>query len=163
MGDLAFEFQCSFGAGSMRTTVLIADDHRLYADALHAMLSPSYDVVAIATNGRELTDLAVEFEPDLIVTDISMPVLNGLAAVRILATMGLHCKIIVLTMHMDVSLAVETFRSGASAFVLKTASLQEFTEALKVVEGGGCYLSSQLPSDLVTLLAKAARHPAVGG
>ena len=77
--------------------------------------------------------------------------------------MGLQSKVIVLTMHVDVSLAVDAFRSGASAFVLKTASLAEFREALQVVQGGGCYLSSQLPSDLVTVLAEAASRPAVGG
>jgi len=147
----------------MRPTILIADDHRLYADALRSMLNPAYDIVGIATNGRELTELAARFKPDLIVTDISMPLLNGLEAVRILATMGLPSKVIVLTMHMDVSLAVEAFRSGASAFVLKTANSAEFTEALAVVQGGGCYLSSQFPSDLVTVLAEAASHPAVSG
>jgi len=147
----------------MRPTVLIADGHRLYADALSAMLSPTYEIVGIGTNGRELTELAVRFEPDLIVTGISMPVLNGLEALRVLKTMGLHSKVIVLTMHVDVSLAVDAFRSGASAFVLKTASLEEFTNALQVVQGGGCYLSLQLPSDLVSVLAEAASHPAVGG
>ena len=142
----------------MRPTILIADDHRLYADALCSMLSPAYETVAIATNGQELIKLAVQFEPDLIVTDISMPVLNGLQAVRTLGTMNISSKVVVLTMHPDVSLAVEAFRSGASAFVLKTASAAEFRKALQVVQGGGCYLSSQLPSDLVTVLTKAACH-----
>ena len=145
----------------MRPTILIADGHRLYADALSAMLSPAYDIVGIATNGRELTDLAVRFEPDLIVTGISMPMLNGLEAVRTLAAAKLHGKVIVLTMRNDVRLAVEAFRSGASAFVLKTASSAEFREALDVVQSGGCYLSSQLPSDLVTVLAEAARQTAL--
>jgi DNA-binding NarL/FixJ family response regulator len=147
----------------MRTTILIADGHRLYADALSAMLSPAYEIVGIVTNGQELTELAVRLEPALIVTGISMPLLTGLEALRALKTMGLHSKVIVLTMHVDVSLAVDAFRSGASAFVLKTASLAEFEKALQVVQGGGCYLSSQLPSDLVTVLAEAASHPAVGG
>ncbi len=147
----------------MPPTVLIADGHRLYADALSSMLSPAYEIVGIGTNGLELTELAVRFEPDLIVTGISMPVLNGLEALCVLRTKGLHSKVIVLTMHVDVNLAVEAFRSGASAFVLKTASLEEFRKALQVVQEGGCYLSSQLPSDLVTVLAEAASHPAVGG
>jgi DNA-binding NarL/FixJ family response regulator len=147
----------------MRTTILIADDHRLYADALSAMLSPAYDIVGIGTNGRELTELALRFDPDLIVTDIPMPLLDGLEVLRVLKTMGLQGKVIVLTVHVDVNLAVEAFRSGASAFVLKTASLAEFRKALQVVQGGGCYLSSQLPSDLVTVLAEAASHPAFGG
>ena len=63
-------------------------------------------------------------------------------------------------MHRDVSLAVEAFRLGAAAFVLKTASRTEFMEALAVVQGGGCYLSSQFSCDLITVLAEAACRPA---
>jgi DNA-binding NarL/FixJ family response regulator len=103
----------------------------------------------------------VRFKPDIIVTDHSMPLLNGLDALRTLASMGLSSKFIFLTTHRELSLAVEAFRSGASAFVLKTASSAEFREALDVVQGGGCYLSSQLPSDLVTVLADAARQKAL--
>ncbi len=156
MRDLKFQSHCFFRADSMRTTILIADDHRLYADALREMLSPAYEIVAVATNGRELTELAARFSPDVVVTDISMPVLNGLEAIRTLATMGLHCKVIVLTMHRDVSLAVEAFRLGVSAFLLKTACSDEFTKALAVVLGGGRYLSLQFPCDLVAILAEAA-------
>ncbi len=149
----------------MRPTILIADDHRLYADALRSMLSPAYEIVGIATNGQELTELAVQFKPDLIVTDHSMPLLNGLRAVHALARMGLRSKFIVLTMHRDVSLAVEAFRSGASAFVLKTASRDEFTKALAVVQGGGCYLSVQFPCDLILCLRRplAAQRSAICG
>ena len=144
----------------MPPTILIADDHRLYADALRAMLRPTYEIVAIAANGQELSELALQFEPDLIVTDHSVPRLNGLSAVRALSRRGLHSKFIILTMHRDVSLAVEAFRLGAAAFVLKTASRTEFMEALSVVQGGGCYLSSQFSCDLITVLAEAARRPA---
>jgi DNA-binding NarL/FixJ family response regulator len=144
----------------MRPTILIADDHRLYADALRSMLSPAYEVVGIATNEQELTELAVQFKPDVIVTDHSMPLLNGLNAVRALTRMGLHSKFIILTTHRDVSLAVEAFRLGAFAFLLKTASSDEFKQALAVVQGGGCYLSVQFPSDLEAILAEAACRPA---
>ena len=125
------------------------------------MLSPTYDVVGIATNGKELIDLAVKLKPNLVLTDLSMPLLNGLDAVQTLAGMGLRSKFIVLTMHADLSLAVLVFRAGASAFVLKTASGDELKEALQTVQKGGCYLSPQFPSDLVSVLAEAARRPLV--
>jgi two-component system, NarL family, response regulator NreC len=97
----------------------------------------------------------------VILTDASMPLLNGLDAVQFLTGMGLRTKFIVLTMHADISLAVRVFRAGASSFVLKSASGDELKEAIKVVQSGGCYLSPQFPSDLVTVLAEAARRPLV--
>jgi len=144
----------------MRPTLLIADDHQLFAESLRSLLSPSYDIVGIATNGRELTELALQFKPNLVLTDLSMPLLNGLDAIQGLTAMGLRSKFIVLTMHVDMSLAILVFRAGASAFVLKTAKGDELKEALQVVQRGGHYLSPQFPCDLVTVLAEAARRPA---
>ena len=145
----------------MRPTLLIADDHQLFAESLRSLLSPIYDVVGIAGNGKELTEMAMKLKPNLVMTDLSMPQLNGLDAVQALTGAGLRSKFIVLTMHTDISLAVLVFRAGASAFVLKTASGDELKEALKVVYGGGCYLSPHFPSDLVSVLAEAARRPLV--
>jgi len=145
----------------MRPTLLIADDHQLFAESLRSMLGPSYQVLGIAANGKELIELAVRLKPDLVLTDLSMPLLNGLDAMQALVGRGLRTKFIVLTMHADVSLAVLVFRAGASAFVLKTASSDELKEALKVVQSGGCYLSPQFPSNLVSVLAEAARRPLV--
>ena len=143
----------------MHPTILIADDHQLFAESLRSLLANSYDVVGIATNGRELTELAVKFKPNLILTDISMPLLNGVDAVEALTSMGVRSKFILLTMHTDISLAVLAFRAGASAFVLKTAKGDELLEALQAVHRGGYYLSPQFPCDLVTILAEAARRP----
>jgi DNA-binding NarL/FixJ family response regulator len=143
----------------MRPTLLIADDHQLFTESLRSLLSSTYEVVGIAANGRELTELAVKLKPNLVLTDLSMPFMNGLEAVQTLAGMGLRSKFIVLTMHVDQSLAVLVFRAGASGFVLKTASGDELKEALRVVHRGGCYLSPQFPSDLVSVLAEAARSP----
>ena len=125
------------------------------------MLTASYEIIGIAPNGHELTELALSHKPDLILTDVSMPMLNGLDAVQRLSAMGLRSKFVILTMHRDVALAVQAFRAGASALVLKTASRDEFIEALEVVHRGGCYLSPQFPCDLITLLAEAARRPSV--
>ena len=145
----------------MRPTLLIADDHQLFAESLRSLLSSTYEVVGIASNGKELVELATKLKPTLVMTDLSMPQLNGLDAVQTLTGAGLRSKFIVLTMHTDISLAVLVFRAGASAFVLKTASGDELKEALAVVHRGGCYLSPQFPSDLVSVLAEAARRPLV--
>ncbi len=144
----------------MRPTVLIADDHQMFAEALRSILSPAFEVVGIASNGRELTEMAAQHKPEIIVTDLSMPLLNGLDALANLTKSGLRSKFIVLTMHADVGVAVEAFRSGASGLVLKTAGSGELLEAVKTVYKGGCYLSPKFPCDLVALLAEAARRPA---
>lgn len=143
----------------MRARILIADDHLLFAESLRPLLAESHDVVGIVTNGKDLLEMATRFKPNLVLTDMSMPLLNGLDAVRTLNETGLRCKFIVLTMHADLSLAVLVFRAGASGFVLKTASRDELKEAIKVVLSGGCYLSPQFPGDLVSVLAEAARRP----
>lgn len=141
-------------------TILIADDHQLLAESLRSLLSPTFQVVGIATNGRELIDLAVKHKPNMILSDVSMPIMNGLDALGALKKLGLRCKYIMMTMHFDLSIAVEVFRSGASAFVMKTATGNELKEALQTVHRGGYYLSPQFPCDLVTVLAEAARRPA---
>ena len=148
------------GMFPIRPSLVIADDYRLYAESLSLMLNPLYETVAIATNKQELIESAARLNPDLIVTDILNPLISGLEAVHTLAAMSIRIKVIVLTMHVDLDLAIAAFRSGASAFVLKTSTADEFRKALDVVLGGAYYLSSQFPSDLVTVLAKAARDHA---
>ncbi len=140
-------------------SILIADDQQLFAESLRSFLSPPYEVLGIATNGRELVDLALQHKPNMILSDVSMPIMSGLDALNTLKKAGLRNKFVMLTMHFDLSIAVEVFREGASAFVMKTASGEELKEALQSVYRGGYYLSPQFPCDLVTVLAEAARRP----
>src|SRR5271169_1713491 len=137
-------------------SILIADDHQLIAESLRSLLSPTYQVIGIASNGRDLIELAVQHKPNMILSDVSMPLMNGLDAVSALKKLGSHSKFLMLTMHFDLSIAVEVFRRGASAFVMKTASADELKEAIQTVYRGGYYLSPQFTSDLVTVLAEAA-------
>lgn len=147
----------------MRNRILIADDHRILAEALCRLLSASYDVIGIASNGRELIALARELNPEVIVLDISMPLLNGMEALRMLRRAGVRSKFVILTMHADVSLASEAFRCGASAFVLKQAAGEELNTAITSALRGRHYLSSSFPVDLVNLLAEAVRRPNAQG
>ncbi len=144
----------------MRPTVLIADDHQLFAESLRALMGLTYDVVGTAKDGRELIELALKFKPTLILTDLSMPMMNGLDAMKTLDEKGIRSKFVILTMHDEKKLAVRVFRAGASAFLLKTAQVDELMKALEVVLKGGHYLSSNFSCDLVTVLVEAARIPA---
>jgi DNA-binding NarL/FixJ family response regulator len=143
----------------VRPRILIADDHQLFAESLRSLLGTSYDVVDIAANGRELSEMTVRYNPDVVLANLSMPLLNGLEALQTLSRMRLRSRFIVLTMQVDISVAVLVFRAGASAFLLKSAHTDELTDALQVVLRGGHYLSKQFPCDLITVLAEAARHP----
>ncbi|HLJ85914.1 MAG TPA: response regulator transcription factor [Candidatus Angelobacter sp.] len=147
----------------MRTRILLADDHKVLNEGLGKLLSQYYDVVATACNGHELMALAKEHNPDVIVTDISMPLLNGMDALRMLKKAGIRSRFVILTMHFDVSLAVEAFRAGASAYVLKQAAAEEIRSAVDAALRGRTYLSSTFPMDLVSVLAEAARRPAGEG
>lgn len=142
----------------MRITILLADDHKMFAEALSKLLVPTYEVIGNASNGRELLTLARELNPDVIVMDVSMPLLNGMEVLRMLKRDAIRAKCVILTMHADVNLAAEAFRYGAAAFVLKQAASEELNTAIVTALRGRYYLSSSFPVDLVTLLAEAVRH-----
>ena len=144
----------------MRPRILIADDHQMFADSLHALLGQTYDVVGLVKDGRELIDKAIQHKPDVILTDLAMPHITGLDAIPAIRQKGVKSKFIVMTMHEDLSLAVLVFRAGASAFLLKTARGDELKKAMETVLRGGYYLSRECSSDLLTVMAEAARHPA---
>lgn len=142
----------------MRAKILLADQQKILTDGLSKLLEQFYDVVATAANGYELISLAKELNPDVIVTEISMPLLNGMDALRALNKSGARAKFVVLTMHLDMGLAVQAFRTGASAYVLKQGSSEDIHAAVEAALHGRYYLSATFPADLVTVLAEAARH-----
>jgi DNA-binding NarL/FixJ family response regulator len=132
--------------------VLIADDHAIVADGLYLLLRDEFDVVGAARDGSELLELATQTRPDVIVTDISMPSLNGIDAIRQMRTGGCTAKFIVLTQHKDANVAAEAFRVGASGFVLKHAAGQELADAIREVVQGRSYLTPLIAKDLIGLL-----------
>lgn len=143
----------------MRPRLLLADDQRVFTEALAALLSSEYEVVGAALTGHELTILAREHKPDVILAELAMPLLNTLDAFQMLRAEGLKSKFVVLTSYLDVGLAIEAFRAGVSAYVLKTAGKKELLAALETALQGRMYLSTAFPVDLLTLLADAARRP----
>jgi DNA-binding NarL/FixJ family response regulator len=143
----------------MRARLLLADHQKILTDGLSKLLEQFYDVVGTAINGYELVSIAKELGPDVIVTEISMPLLNGIDALRLLKKSGVRSKFVILTMHMDMDLAVQAFRAGCSAYVLKVGSSEEIHVAVEAALHGRYYLSASFPVDLVAVLAEAARHP----
>jgi len=127
-----------------RAKVVIADDHPFVLDGLANLLKDRFDVVAMVTDGHQLVDAAASLRPDVIITDISMPGLNGLEAFGRLKAAGSAARVIVLTLHADAHLAAEVMASGASAFVVKLLASSELITAVEHVLLGQTYLTPSL-------------------
>lgn len=131
-----------------RSRVLVADDHRIVAEGLRGILEPTYELVGIVENGRELVDQAMALQPDVIVADITMPLLNGLDAMALLQRQDCRSKFVFLTMHKDVTYAAKALRQGALGYVLKHSASEELLKALQAVLAGEKYVSSEIASGL---------------
>ncbi len=131
-----------------RARVLLADDHRLLADALKSMLEPEFEVVGTAFDGQSLVEEAERLQPEIVVLDIAMPRLNGLDAARKLRQKMPAVKLIFMTMNEDPYLVGEAFRAGASAFLLKRAAAFELTDAIATALRGGTYVSPEAAAGL---------------
>ena len=140
-----------------KTRVLLADDHVLVARGLAELLKDTFDLVGIVHDGRALLESADRLRPDVVVTDISMPLLNGLDAVRQIRACHAGIKIVILTMHADTQTAVTAFRAGARGYVLKVSPEHEFITAIEQVALGRAYVSPLVAKDLIDVLIEAAR------
>lgn len=138
-----------------RTRVLLADDHIIVAQGLQVILKDLFELVGIVTDGRALLESARELKPEVIVTDISMPLLNGLDAVRKMRAEGIGAKVIILTMHTDSHLAADAFRAGVSGYVLKQAAGEELVAAIQEVVRGRSYLTPLIARDMISVLMEA--------
>src|SRR5580698_3981279 len=136
------------------TRILIADDHRLLADACKSLLEPEFQIVGIVTDGRCLIHSAVELKPDIIILDIYMPQLNGLdAAVQVKHKLP-RVKLVFLTMNMAADVAAEAFHRGASAYVPKQSAGDELVFAVRKVQQGLSYLSPLVAQETVMYLQR---------
>jgi DNA-binding NarL/FixJ family response regulator len=141
--------------------VLLADDHQLLLGAFEKLLAGECDIVGQVSDGRALVAAAEKLKPDLIVLDISMPLLNGLEAGRQIKRKLRDVKLVFLTMNEDSDLAAEAFRSGASAYLLKRSAASELTTAIREVMQGRSYITPLITGDLVGLLLHGdAQRPA---
>jgi DNA-binding NarL/FixJ family response regulator len=132
--------------------VLLADDHTLVAEGLKALLKDSFDLVGVVHDGRALLESAERLRPDVIVTDISMPLLNGLDAVKQIRARHPETRVIILTMHRDTHLAASAFRAGVSGYLLKVSPGEELVKAIHEVAQGRSYVTTLLAKDLINLL-----------
>jgi len=129
--------------------VILADDHKIVLEGLKNLLVPEFELVGTVEDGRALLDAAKNLHPDVIVADISMPMLNGIEAVRKIKKISPHIKVVFLTMHPDVSYATEAFEAGASGYVLKHSAPAELVDAINEVIKGKTYITPIIAGDLL--------------
>lgn len=132
-----------------RPRVLLADDHLIVAEALKSLLAQEFDLVGVVEDGRALVEAAGKLRPDVIVTDVTMPHLNGIDALIQLRQSGDRVPVVFLTMHRDVSFARRALDAGASGFVLKHSAPAELLSALRAALEGKTYLTPQLAAEVL--------------
>lgn len=135
-----------------RARVLLADDHTIVAEGLESLLEDEFELVGTVTDGRALVEAASKLKPDVILADISMPLLNGLDAVRQIKKQRPGARVIFLTMHSEPPLVAEAFKAGASGYLLKQSAGEELIRAIGEVLKGRTYVTPLIASDLLTVL-----------
>jgi DNA-binding NarL/FixJ family response regulator len=138
----------------------MADDHAMLLDAFRALLEPEFDVVGTVSDGRALLEEFSRLDPDVVLLDIAMPLLNGLDAGRQLKAQRKSVKLIYLTMNPNPDLAGEALRLGASGYVLKSSVAQELKQAIHEALRGRTYITPLIARDVVGSLIdhQAGRH-----
>lgn len=140
-----------------RPRVLLADDHRLVAEALKALLAEEFDLVGVVEDGRAMVEAARTLRPDVIVADITMPHLNGIHALVELKRDNPDVRVVFLTMHRDATYARRALDAGASGFVLKHSAPAELTLAVQAALQGRAFITPVLAGEV---LDSIKRHPA---
>src|SRR3974377_827240 len=121
--------------------VLLADDHKVVRDGLRLLVDGQRDmrVIGEAGNGQEALRQALELKPDVVVMDLSMPVLNGLQATERLKAQRPEVKVVALTVHEDPSYLVQLCKAGAVGYVLKRSAGDDLIQAIRAVAGGAVH------------------------
>ncbi|AXX59428.1 response regulator [Vibrio vulnificus] len=132
--------------------VVIVDDHQVVLDGFMARLEiePEIDVVGTASNGLEALDVVKQHKPDVVLMDISMPILNGIEATRMIKAEWPEAKILMLTMHDNREYIVKVMQEGAVGYMLKEISAEKMVQAIKTVNQGSTYFCESVTQTLFT-------------
>lgn len=142
--------------------ILLVDDQALFREGLYTLLSvqPDFEVVGEASNGEEALRMAASLQPDVILMDLRMPVLDGVSAIRRLTAQMPECRVIVLTTFDDDEYVFEGLRAGAIGYLLKDVSSQKLCEAVRAAARGEYFLQPSITAKVVTEFSRLHRPPA---
>ncbi len=131
-----------------RIRVVLADDHTLVAEGLARLIETEFELVGKATDGRTAVQQVRALHPDVVLLDISMPLLNGIEAARQILSESPHTRLIFLTMHTDLAYVAEALHAGASGYLLKKSAVSELSDAIRAVMAGKKYVTPEIASRL---------------
>lgn len=145
-----------------QTRIILADDHRMFAEGLKRSLEPEHAVIAIVDSGEQLVDAVIRLKPEIAIADISMGGLNGIEAARQIRERRPAVRIILLTMHEDPVYATTALEAGVSGFVLKNAPLSELLRAIRDASTGNTYLAPSIARMVFQLRRQKGQSPQPG-
>jgi two-component system response regulator NreC len=144
--------------GQARIRVLLADDHRILREALRMVLASECDVVGEASNGEQAVALAAQLKPQVVVMDVGMPGIGGLAAAHRISKDVPACKVLVLSQYDDEEYVLEALtEAGAAGYVVKTDAASELLSAVRAVHSGRRYLSPSIAPIVLAQLRNSGR------
>jgi len=139
-----------------RLKVLIADDHPMMLEGLSKLLGPDFEVVGMVSDGRALLKAAERTRPDLVITDISMPEIDGIEATRRLRASVPGVRVLILSIHTDPSWVQAAFEAGACGYLTKTSVAEEIELAVREVSKGRYFVSPSVTKALVVTALQGA-------
>ena len=125
-----------------KSSILLADDDGTFREALQKFLEPTFRIVASVGNGQELVEAAQALAPDVIIADVSMPLLDGLHAVRRIRVNQPDARVVFLTVHEEPAFLLEAEKSGAVGYVLKRCAASDLIPAIRAVLQGSLFIRS---------------------
>lgn len=128
------------------TRILLADDHPIFLRGLQELLNkePGLQVVGVAEDGRQAVSLTEKFKPDIVIMDLQMPIMNGIAATRRIHGCPTECRVIFLSMSSDPVIIRQALQSGARGYVIKDSAFDELIRAIRIVSSGERFLSPKI-------------------
>jgi DNA-binding NarL/FixJ family response regulator len=142
----------------MKPRVVLADDHTIVTEGLKALLDPEFEIVATVDNGRAAIKAVRDFNPAVIVLDISMPQLNGIDTAREIRKVAPKVKIVILTMHTELSYVQAALAAGASGYVIKHSASVDLLLAIRRALSGHTYITRGIVKNDVDALVRRSRR-----
>lgn len=144
----------------MKIKILMADDHQIVLKGISFFLSmqPDFEMVGEAHNGQEAVDMAAKLQPDIVLMDLNMPVMDGIEASRLIAEQHPHIKVLVLTSYSDRSHIVPALQTGAIGYMLKEVEPDQLVEAIRSAHKGNIQLHPDISNEIVSQLSPLANE-----
>ena len=142
-----------------RPRILLADDHQMFLEGLRSLLEADFEVIGVVADGRALLAAAETLQPDVIVVDISMPLVNGIEATRQLRKVAAQAKVIFLTMHTDVGFVRAALRAGAVGYVVKQSAPADLVSAIQEALQDRTYVTPFVTKAMVSAFLGSSPEP----